>query len=204
MNYSLEEILKIYNALQNGTLKKLEQHEVNPGLPKDSRENYLYFFLSCTINFRRSSPALWKSSLATWSDPETNYVFFPEKIIEESFENVQKAMVKHKLAIQTNKHPDIWLKISTTLNKHYQNDPRKLLEEGNYEIAKLIPLLQKEKKALFPYLSGIKLSNYTMAILNWYTDAQFNDMYNLSIVPDTHVIQSSVKLGIVEGKCFRS
>lgn len=58
-------------------------------------------------------------------------------------------------------------------------------------------MLQKEKKDIFPYLGGIKLSNYSMAILYWYTDANFKDMYNLSIVPDTHIIKSSVKIGLV-------
>ena len=36
-----------------------------------------------------------------------------------------------------------------------------------------------------------------MAILNWYTDAAFKDIYNLSIVPGTHIIKSTVHLGLV-------
>lgn len=113
-----ELILSIYNRFVNSEDVSSTHHEVNPGLKKSSRENYLYFLMSCTINFQRNSYALWKSSLATWNDPKTNYLFYPEKVVETKFEKLQKDMAKHKLALQKNKHPTIWLKISTTLNKY--------------------------------------------------------------------------------------
>ncbi len=197
MNNYISKIKAIHQAFQDGRIKRLENHEVHPDLPKGSRERYLYFFMSCTINFQRSSPALWQASYATWHDSETNFLFFPEQVVTKSFEEIQAAMTKHKLALQKNKHPTIWIKISETLNKYYENDPRKIMEECAYEIAKIIPMLQKEKKDIFPYLGGIKLSNYTMMVLNAYTDIKFKDMYNLSIVPDTHIINASAKLGVV-------
>ena len=77
----LENVKKLYQLFLAGAVKGPEKHEVNPGLPRGSRENYLYFTLPCCINFQRNSPALWQSALDTYQDPSTNYVFFPEQLI---------------------------------------------------------------------------------------------------------------------------
>lgn len=52
----------------------------------------------------------------------------------------------------------------------------------------------------FPYLSGPKLSNYTLFILLHYSDLQLSNTKSISIIPDTHIMKSSVKLGIVDEK----
>ncbi len=197
----LDKIKKLHQHGLKGEVKTLDTHEVNPGLDKSSRENYLYFFLPCALNFQRSSPGLWKSALNTWEDRNTNYLFFPELVVKTDFDKIKLDLAKHKLAIQTNKHPKIWHDISSTLNKYYENDPRKLMEECNYEIKSLIQTLQIDKKSLFPYLGGIKLSNYVLAIMSWFTDVKFKDFYNLSIIPDTHIIKSTIKLGILDENC---
>ena len=73
----LVRVLKLYELFQTGKIPTLAQHEVNPGLEKGSRENYLYFTLPPCINFQRQSPAMWAAALKTWNDAETNYLFFP-------------------------------------------------------------------------------------------------------------------------------
>lgn len=40
--------------------------------------------------------------------------------------------------------------------------------------------------------------NYWLFVLSKYTDLRFQKLENISIIPDTHIIQSSVKLGIIE------
>ena len=59
-------------------------------------------------------------------------------------------------------------------------------------------MIQKEKKPLFPYLGGPKLSNYWLFILHDFTDVKFKNVEEISIIPDTHVIKSSIHLGVVE------
>lgn len=194
----LQKIQKLYKLDKLGQIPRLEKHEVHPNLDKSSRENYLYFFLSCSLNFQRNSPALWQSALDTWNDPETNYVFFPEKVVTTSYKKFQKDMTLHKLALQKNKHPMIWFTLSKTLFDYYKSDPREIFKEQNYEVEKIVWLMQKEKKKLFPYMGGLKLSNYVLAILSWFTDLKLSDMHNLSIIPDTRIIQATVKLGITD------
>src|SRR5689334_9311015 len=120
----IKKIIKLKEAFDAGLIPRLHQHEVHPDLPKGDRLNYLYFTLPVSINFQRNSPAMWASAFKTFEDPETNYLFYPERVVLESREKIQKDLVKHKLALQKNKHTDIWIAISDTLNKFYKNNPR--------------------------------------------------------------------------------
>jgi hypothetical protein len=169
---------------------------VNPGLDPGSRENYLYFTLPVCINFQRSSPAMWAAALATWRDPETRYVFFPEKLVEVPIEQIRADLTKHKLALQPNKHVLIWTTIARTLHEFYQDDPRAVIASADNDAGILIRLLQTTHRKRFPYLSGPKLSNYWPYILSHFTDVKFKNAHEISIIPDTHVIQSSVRLGL--------
>lgn len=193
----LGRVINLHKVFHEGKIPTLPQHEVHPGHEKSSRENYLYFTLPPTLNFQRSSPAMWASALKTYEDPETKYLFFPEEIVKKTREQVQSDLVKHKLALQRNKHTDIWITISKTLHDYYDNDPRNILKEGGYHAGKIIQTIQKEKKKLFPYLSGPKMTNYWLYILSYYTDAAFKNMNEISIIPDTHVMQCTVKLGLL-------
>lgn len=192
----LERVRKLHQLFYQGKIPTLPQHEVNPGLPKHSRENYLYFTLPPCINFQRSSPAMWSSALETWKDPETNFLFFPEKISRKTRDQIQKALLKHKLGLQLNRHTDIWIAICKALEQFYADDPRELCAQNDWDVIKIQHLLQVDKKNHFPYLSGPKMANYWLYILSHYTDAQFKNMQEISIIPDTHVLQSTVKLGL--------
>ena len=198
MTNTLLKVEKLYSLFHDGKIPRLAEHEVHPNLEKGSRENYLYFTLPPTINFQRSSPTMWKAALATWEDPATNYVFFPEKIAEKKFAQVQKDLLKHKLALQQNKHPKIWTTISHTFHKLFSDDPRNLLEKGEYDAGKILSLIQIEHKNDFPYLRGPKMANYWLYILSQYTDIKLTNMQAISIIPDTHVIQSSIRLGLAK------
>jgi flagellar biosynthesis/type III secretory pathway chaperone len=193
----LERIYKLKDIYDDGLIPQLHKHEVNPNLPKESRENYLYFTLPVCLNFQRSSPAMWSSALATYIDPKTNYLFYPEEVVKREFHEIQNDLLKHKLALQKNKHVQIWQTLSETLYNDYSSDPRKLIEEANSDVDTIIRLLQESDKKKFPYLRGPKMSNYWLFILNQFSDIQLKNLQNLSIIPDTHVIQCSVHLEIV-------
>lgn len=194
-------VQKLYQLFREGKIPTLAQHEVHPELDRGSRENYLYFTLPPCINFQRNSPALWRSALATWNDPETNYLFFPEKVVVTPIEKVRADLLKHNLALQPNKHTHIWTSISKTLNILFDNDPRKLLSAADHDVVKVIDLVQKEKREHFTHLRGPKMTNYWLYILSCYTDMKLANMHEISIIPDTHVLQSSTHLGITGVVC---
>jgi hypothetical protein len=192
---------RLHELLVAGELPGPEQHEVHPNLPLGSRENYLYFMLPCAVNFQRNSPALWRSALETYEDPETRYVFFPEEVAKHEFGSFQAAVTKHRLALQTNTHTKILWTISHTLHEHFDNDPRVLFASYNHDVRKIVQALQVERKPLFPYLGGTKLSNYCLFIISEFTDAPLRNLHEISIIPDTHVIRSTVRLGLLEDGC---
>jgi len=192
----LARVLKLHQLFLDGAIPTLAQHEVNPGLEKGSRENYLYFTLPPSINFQRQSPAMWAAALKTWNDPETNYLFFPEKVAETRREKVQKDLLKHKLALQLNKHTDIWMAVSRAFSAYFKSDPRELFKTAGWDVVNIHRIIQQDMRKEFPYISGPKMANYWLYILSHYTDAKFKNMQQISIIPDTHVLQCSVKLGL--------
>lgn len=196
----LQKVRALLELYKSGQIPTLQKHEVHPELPLNDRLNYLYFTLPVCLNFQRSSPAMWEAAFATFNDPATNYLFYPEKVALASYQKVQNDLLKHKLALQKNKHTEIWTRISGALHEFYNNDPKNLLEEGGFDVAKVIQLLQKTYRNRFPYLSGPKLSNYWLFILSRFTDVKFKNMHEISIIPDTHVIQSTVHLGLADTK----
>lgn len=189
---------ELYDLFQNGAIPTLEKHEVNPDLDPSSRLHYIYFTLPVCLNFQRSSPAMWAAALKTFEDPSTNYLFYPEKVVESSREKIQLDLLKHRLGLQLNKHTDIWIKISTTLNKLFKNDPREVIKAGNNDVEQILTIIQETNKDDFPYLRGPKLSNYWLFILDHFTDVKLKNKDKLSIIPDTHIIKSTFHLGLVK------
>jgi hypothetical protein len=192
----LDKVKLLLDYYEKGLIPTLTQHEVNPGLPRSSRENYLYFTLPVCVNFQRSSPAMWASALRTYEDEATRYLFFPELLAATDEEKIRADLVKHRLALQPNKHMLIWTTIARTLHEFYNDDPRNIVAEAHSDAGELITLLQLTHRKRFPYLSGPKLSNYWTFILSLYTDVQFTHPEEISIIPDTHVLQSSAQLGL--------
>ncbi|MEN9604386.1 MAG: hypothetical protein RJB39_71 [Candidatus Parcubacteria bacterium] len=193
----LTRIKKLHQLFHSGKILTLAQHEVHPENPKGSRENYLYFTLPPSLNFQRQSPAMWRAAFATWHDTETNYLFFPERVVHTPYSKVQTDLRKHKLSLQLNKHTDIWITLCKTFNEEYKSDPRELIKKFNANVSSIIQELQTNKKK-FPYLNGAKMSNYWLYILDQYTDIKLKNKQLVSIIPDTHVAQCSAHLGITK------
>ena len=62
----------------------------------------------------------------------------------------------------------------------------------------------EENKRDFPYLGGNKICNYWLYIMEKYTDVSFTDRENITVAPDTHVIQASARLGIISPEEIKS
>ena len=168
----------------------------NPKYPKDSKENVLYFTLPMALNYQRNSYKLWESANMTAMDTNTVDIYSPEKVVNMSREEVQQKLVKYKVALQQNKQTDIWIKLCHTFNDHFNGDVRNLFLTNQYDIAQIKAYMLANKK-LFPYLSGNKIMNYWLYVLTQYTNLHFVNRRNISVAPDTHVIQASLKLGII-------
>lgn len=195
----LSKVLQLINHREQGDIPRMHQHEVNPWADLGSRENYLYFTLPVALNFQRSSPAMWQSALATWHDSETNYLFYPEQVVQRSFEQLQSDLTKHRLALQRNKHVQIRQRLCQTLSEQRDNDPRSLIHAHSSDVLQIRDHLISHKKD-YPYLNGPKMCDYWMFIMSHYTDIDLINKHMLSIIPDTHIQQASIVLWITTEK----
>lgn len=73
-----------------------------------------------------------------------------------------------------------------------------MFAELDNDVNKIRDFIQKQNKALFPYLSANKLCNYWIFVVWQYTDKEYINIENLTVAPDTHVIKSTHKLGLID------
>lgn len=173
--------------------------DANPHFSKSSLENYLYFTLPMALNYQRNSYNLWEGANKTANDSTTSFVFNPHEVIKKDFLEVQEALVKYKVALQKNKQTEIWIKLCHTFINLFDGDIRLIFKENDYSVDKVRKFILAHKKD-FPYISGTKLVNYWMYVIMQYTDISYQDPENLTVAPDTHVIKSTHKLGLISDK----
>lgn len=201
----LEQVDKIIFMYKNGELGgEVMPEDANPHFEKSSLENYLYFTLPMALNYQRNSYTLWESALKTYNDEETRFVFNPKLCLDKSFEEVQYALTKYKVALQKQKQTEIWLALCNTFVELFDGDIRKLFDELDNDVDKIRDYIQKQNKKKFPYLSGTKICNYWMYVIYQYTDRRYKNIEKLTVAPDTHVCKSTLKLGLINNEEFNS
>lgn len=201
----LKNVDKLVEMYKKGLLGgEVMPEDSNPHLSKESIENYNYYTLPMALNYQRNSYKLWESAKQTWDDKETNFIFDTRLVSKSNFEQVQKALVKYRVALQQNKQTEIWIKLSNTINELFDGDIRKLFKINDYDVSKIRNYIQKENKVRFPYLSGNKICNYWLYVLYQYTDIKFKNIEELTVAPDTHVVKASYRLGIITEQELKS
>ena len=201
----LKKIENLYNAYREGKLGgEFMPEDENPNLEKSSKENFNYFTLPMALNYQRNSYKLWESAKKTYIDPETSFIFNTKDVINSSFEDVQRALIKYRLALQKDKQTQIWIKLCNTIENILNGDIRNLFKINNFDVNKIRKYMQIDHKKDFPYLSGNKLCNYWMYVIYQYTNINYINREALTIAPDIHVLRSSVKLEIITQKEFES
>ncbi len=191
----VEILLKMYKCGELGG--EVMPEDANPKLKKDSLENYLYFTLPMALNYQRNSYKLWESALKTYQDKETNFVFCPKEVLKRGFKDTQKALTKYKVALQKEKQTEIWITLCETIETLFEGDIRQLFEQKEKDVNIIRNYIQKEKKRMFPYLSGTKICNYWLYVIWQYTNQEYRNLEDLNVAPDTHVIKSTYQLGLI-------
>lgn len=189
---------KLYNMWKKGMLGgEFMPEDSNPGLPKESLQNYLYFTLPMALNYQRNSYKLWESAKSTYLDKDTNFVFDIDKVLASDINGLKNALTKYKLALQPNKQTGIWQNLCKTIKEHFNGDIRNLFKACNYDVNKIRNYIQIIHKKDFPYLSGIKICNYWLFVTYQYTDVKYINHNELTVAPDTHVVKATHKLGLI-------
>ena len=194
----LEKVDSLYAMWKKGSLGgEVMPEDENPNLEKCSLENYLYFTLPMALNYQRNSYTLWESANKTYQDEETRFVFNPKECLKKSFEEVQYALTKYKVALQKQKQTEIWLTLCNTFVELFDGDIRKLFKKLDEDVDRIRDFIQKENKKKFPYLSGTKICNYWLYVIWQYTNQEYKNIEHLTVAPDTHVVKATHRLGLI-------
>lgn len=188
----------ILAAYKNGQLgQTVMPEDANPGIDNMDRESRIaYFTLPMALNYQRDSYKLWEAALKTFEDPETLFVFDVEKVSARSEDEVRTALMKYKVALQPNKHVNTWRTIARTIYENWGSFTNFFeATQGDFLILKR--LVNEDHKKGFPYLSGPKIFNYWSFIITTYGGVDLINRDHIEIAPDTHIIQCSVKLGVL-------
>ena len=197
-NQILKKVEKLIDMYQKKELGgEIMPEDENPSLPRSSMENYLYFTLPMALNYQRNSYTLWENANKTYYDEETRFVFEPKVCLSKSFEEVQYALTKYKVALQKQKQTEIWLSLCNTFVELFDGDIRKLFDSLDNDVDKIRDFIQKENKKKFPYLSGTKICNYWLYVIYQYTDRKYKNKEKLTVAPDTHVVKATYRLGLI-------
>jgi len=188
----------LLDAYKQGKLGYMKMPEdSNPGFSEEDNELRLaYFTLPMSLNYQRDSYKLWEAALKTFEDPETKAVFDIKTSANLDKEKLKEFLMKHKLALQPNKHIETWQKISKTIFENFGSFEN-LLSSADYDFLKLREIVQGKFKRGFPYISGPKIFNYWSFILQEYGKVKLKNSDFIEIAPDTHVTKCSVKLGVI-------
>lgn len=151
--------------------------------------------LGMALNYQRNSYSLWKSVAEAYQDENTKWLFDTQIVKDANEDELRAALVQHKVGLQPNKHTQIWQKIAHSLAD--AGGALALIDQHDQTIASLKETMQKTHKKDFPYLSGPKILNYWLYVMESYCGVQWRDRDEISVAPDTHILQASVHLGLV-------
>lgn len=148
------------------------------------------------LNYQRNSYVLWECANRMYGDFEGRKLYDSAYVVKADYDEFREILVGFKVALQPNKQPEIWKRICVSVEEELDGDIRNLFRRNNYRVKEIKDYLSRNKK-MFPYLCGNKICNYWLYVIEQYTDCNFSDRENITVAPDTHVIQASVKLGVI-------
>jgi hypothetical protein len=172
--------------------------DARPKLPKGSKALVHYLTFPMALNYQRNSYALWKAATAAYNDPDTGDIFNPEAAAAMPLAELRRKLLKHRVGLQPVKHTSTWKTLAQSACELFDGDFRTLFLENGLSAANILRFIQITHKKRFPYLSGVKIANYWLYVIHTYTDFRLKDPHNLSIAPDTHVLQASFRLGLTD------
>lgn len=189
---------RLLDAFKAGKLgQTIMPEDFNPGFSdKDAEMRIAYFTLPMALNYQRDSYKLWEAALKTFNDPETRFIFDISKASKSPEDEVRKALLKYKVALQPNKHVNTWRTITKTIADNWGSFTN-FFEAVQDNFLNLKQTVKIDYKKGFPYLSGPKIFNYWSFIISTYGGIKLSNCDHIEIAPDTHITQCSVRLGVI-------
>lgn len=164
-------------------------------VPNEELPNILT--LGMSLNYQRNSYKLWESVAQAYRDENCRWIFSPSKVAEQSLDGLRTALLLHRVGLQPNRHPEIWQRVAVGIvNSSPSKDVLGLIQSADCDIAILKGIIQGTRKSDFPYLAGPKIFNYWLYVMESYVGTKWKHRELITIAPDTHILQATVKLGL--------
>ncbi|WP_232700255.1 hypothetical protein [Brevibacillus daliensis] len=153
--------------------------------------------LAMALNYQRNSYSLWESVVKAYRDEETKWIFNLHAVANSDIDILRSSLLFHRVGLQPNRHPEIWKRVAKGIVKSsVKGNVQGLIESVQFDISSLKKIMQGTRKSDFPYLSGPKIFNYWLYVLESYTNVSWNSRELITIAPDTHILKATVKLGL--------
>lgn len=189
----------LLDAYASGSLWYIKMPEDEHPEFLSQEERLVYFTLPMSLNYQRNSYTLRESALKSYNDPEVTWVYDIWMSATYTEDILREKLLRHKLALQPNKHISTRSRISKTIHEHRWTLSR-LLEYVEYDFLNLQEICQKKHKKWFPYLSWPKIFHYRCYVLWEYCNVSLKNAHCIQIAPDTHVMKASVRLWVLSEK----
>jgi hypothetical protein len=92
--------------------------DVHPDFAGDQEARLVFFTLPMALNYQRNSYKLREAATQAYQDESTARIFNIKNSTQASTEQLQLALIKHKVALQPNKHTQTRQTISQTVIQH--------------------------------------------------------------------------------------
>lgn len=191
-----EQCLELRKAYEAGLLGNQEMPEDTHPDFANNEEKLRFYTLPMSLNFQRNSYALWQAAKLASDDPQTQKIFSIPQVAQLTQDELRSLLLRHKVALQPNKHTSTWHRIATTIANEW-GTIEAMLESIDYDFLRLQELVQVTHKSGFPYLSGPKIFHYWSYILGEYCGVVLKNRDFIQIAPDTHVIKCSILLAVI-------
>ena len=171
-------------------------------VPEEELPNVLT--LGMALNYQRNSYKLWEAVAQAYQDEECRWIFDPRTASERDRDELREALLQHRVGLQPNRHPEIWQRVAAGIvQSSGKGDVPGLIESADTDIAVVKQIMQHDRKPDFPYLSGPKIFNYWLYVMESYAGIRWKSRERITIAPDTHILQASVQLGLCSEAVLR-
>lgn len=202
--------LLYHKFLNEGIHGRTDMPEDEPpqGVIRGSTEHLCFISLTVAIDYMRDAPTLWNNSRATYSDPETKYLFCPRELEQSSFEKVVKDMQKHGLSKKPERDAKIWYTLGNSFSIKWGGDPLNFIKNCDWDVTKILEALYANRHFSkgtlipdFPNLRGPKIGPLWIRMLR--DNVGITELVNLDKVPlpvDIHIARATLTTGVLKGR----
>jgi hypothetical protein len=181
--------------------KEMPEDILPKGMTKGSREHVLFITFTVAIDYLREADELWESARRTYEDPETRYLFYPEKVYETSFEKIKDDIKKHNLSWRVKNDVRAWKTLGTTFWEKWKGDPLNFIKDCNDDAELIWTQLQNKKENhYYPKLRGPKIGPLWIRMLRDNIGLELKNLDKIPIPVDTHVIRATLATGVIRGE----